>query len=191
MREYCGINLSNGNFYVGSTTELSRRLQTHESSQRLGDGVVYWLVGEEHEDDNREEEQFYLDFYFRSPGCLNLSGNSLLGNNQGQIWTKERRENAAKAKQGNTNGRGNKGKRHKKRTFNRKLSAPEATYGKRCKSQKQRAETKAGKENILRAGRVGALSRWGGFNGYFPASLEYRTALSSDFVNYFSAYGWW
>jgi hypothetical protein len=194
LQEYCGINLSTRKFYVGSTTDTPRRLSGHEANQRLGEGQVYWLVGDDHEDDYRTEEQYYLDFYFRSPGCLNLSGNSMLGNHQGRIVTDETRERLSLSLEGNDNGKYNKGQKrsHKRRLFGRlDTHTPEKTRKKQSTSQKKRCETAEGRRNVSFAGRIGALSRWGGFNGTFPESLEYRTALSSDFVNYFATYGWW
>jgi len=79
VREYCGISLSDRSFYIGSTKEINRRLRAHEKANRIG-GPVLWLIGSEHEDPLRAEEQYYLDFYFNFQGCLNLSPNSQLGN---------------------------------------------------------------------------------------------------------------
>jgi hypothetical protein len=109
MRTYCGINLKTKDFYIGSTTEITRRLKSHEDSKRVGENV-FWLISEEHDDPDREEEQFYLDFYFGMDKCLNLSGNSKLGNNQGIIFTDSHRESLSNSMEGNTNGKNGKGK---------------------------------------------------------------------------------
>ena len=192
MREYCGINLGNGDFYVGSTADIERRLKAHEDKERVGKGVVYWLVGDEHEDDYRTEEQYYLDFYFRSPGCLNLSGNSLLGNGNGRIVSEETRERMSQAALGNTKGKANKGQKrtHKRRYFGRVSNTPTATRQKQ-REAKIRVRGPRQSLNAQKAARLGHLSRWGGFNDVYPATREFRTALSSDFVDYFAAYGWW
>lgn len=184
--------MSNGNFYIGSTSDIPRRLRGHEENQRVGEGVVYWLVGDEHDDDNRTEEQFYLDFYFRSPGCVNLSGNALLGNHQGRIVTDEHKNNLSIALQGNDNGKYNKGQKrsHKRRQFGRVSKTPTQT---RQKQREAKIRARGPKQSLdaQKAARLGHLSRWGGFNDVYPASREYRTALSSDFIDYFATYGWW
>lgn len=110
MRTYCGINLETREFYIGSTTQLSRRLTSHEESNRVGE-KVFWLISDEHDDPDRLEEQHYLDFYFGMDKCLNLSGNAKLGNNNSVIVTDSHKQSLSKSAVGNTNGSGNRGKR--------------------------------------------------------------------------------
>jgi len=110
MQEYCGVDLRTKKFYIGSTKDLSRRLATHEKTQRIS-ADTFWLIGLEHDDPNRTEEQFYLDFYWDTPLCLNLSPNSQLGNappSRAKKSLEARAKIATKAK-GNTKGRINKG----------------------------------------------------------------------------------
>ena len=110
MREYCGIDLNTRRFYIGSSKEISRRLKTHEKTGRLGENV-YWLIGLEHDDPNRTEEQFYLDFYWDTKLCLNLSPSSQLGNAppaKAKKSAETKAKIAAKAK-GNKRGKANKG----------------------------------------------------------------------------------
>lgn len=112
MQEYCGINLKTKSFYIGSTKELSRRLQSHEKSNRVGD-QVFWLIGDDHDDPQRGEEQHYLNFYFNFKGCLNLSPSSQLGNAP-PLHSKasEKRKNKLReSMKGNTNGSSNRGGR--------------------------------------------------------------------------------
>lgn len=109
MREYCGIDLNTRRFYIGSSKEITRRLKVHEKTGRVGENV-YWLIGLEHDDPDRNEEQFYLDFYWDTKLCLNLSPNSQLGNappSRAKKSSKARAKMAAKAK-GNKRGTVNK-----------------------------------------------------------------------------------
>jgi hypothetical protein len=110
MQEYCGIDLNTKSFYIGSTKEISRRLKEHEKSQRVGENV-FWLIGSEHYDPDRAEEQFYLDFYWDSFLCLNLSPNAQLGNHPPEKARRSQKtkDKMSNAMQGNDNGRGNKG----------------------------------------------------------------------------------
>ena len=97
MYTYAAINLTNKKFQVGSTVDFKRRQKEHlerkgdlefQRSLRKDPNNFFWLVSEDDGLSTRDEEQFYLDFYFRSPGCLNLSGNSKLGDGKGRIHTK-------------------------------------------------------------------------------------------------------
>lgn len=80
MFTYVGISLSNKKFQVGSTTDFDRRYQQHlrsndnpEFHNALQSSPLdfFWLVSEDDGSINREEEQFYLDFYFGTPWCYN------------------------------------------------------------------------------------------------------------------------
>ena len=195
MREYCGINLQTRDFYVGSTANIKRRLKAHEEKDRVGGSEVFWLIGEEHEDDDRTEEQFYLDFYFRFPGCLNLSSTSKLGNCHNRDFSETHRSRLSKSLQGNTNGSANKGQKRsqKKRQFGVKPKDPEAVKKKlsEIKILHHQQNPKA-KSDAKKAGLIGHISRWSqGLDGVYPATLEYRTALSSDFLDYLCEYGDW
>ena len=113
MHEYCGIDLKTKRFYVGSSKDIAKRLKVHEKTGRVGD-YVYWLIGSEHDDPDRVEEQFYLDFYWGTKLCLNLSPNSQLGNappGRAKKSPEARAKIAAKAK-GNIRGRINKGSKY-------------------------------------------------------------------------------
>lgn len=110
MRTYCGINLDTKDFYIGSTTNISRRLKDHEESGRAGERV-FWIISDEHDDPERFEEQYYLDFYFRMDKCLNLAGNAKLGDNYGRVFTESHKKAIGQSKIGNTYGSANKGRR--------------------------------------------------------------------------------
>jgi group I intron endonuclease len=82
MITYIPINLSNRKFYIGSTVDFDRRWDDHlksscnypfQNSLRNNPQNFFVLISEDDGADNREEEQFYLDFYHGSEWCYNLS----------------------------------------------------------------------------------------------------------------------
>lgn len=91
------------------------------------------------------------------------------------------RENNKKAQK-------NQSKRFRK--FGLKSKTPELTSEKMSQAHKRNRGAKQSADRA-RAARVASLSRYGGFLGLFPETCEFRTSLSSDFINYFSHYGKW
>jgi group I intron endonuclease len=81
MITYIALDLESKKFYIGSTsTSLESRIKGHKKEKdypfqralNKRKESFFWLWRED-ESDGREEEQFYLDFYFGSPWCYNLS----------------------------------------------------------------------------------------------------------------------
>ncbi len=85
MITYAAINLTNKKFQVGSTIDFERRYKEHmrckmnpefnRSLQKNPDNF-YWIVGSDDGLGNREEEQYYLDFYHGTVWCYNLCDKS-------------------------------------------------------------------------------------------------------------------
>ena len=82
MQTYLAIDLSSLKFYVGSTNNFGRRWRDHykstdnlpfQNALRTRPDLFYWVCADDDGLDNREEEQFYLDFYHGSPWCFNVS----------------------------------------------------------------------------------------------------------------------
>jgi len=82
MKTYLAINVSSRKFYVGSTNNFERRVRSHhnntdnlpfQNALRKKPQNFYWICSEDDGSDNRDEEQFYLDFYHGSEWCYNLS----------------------------------------------------------------------------------------------------------------------
>ena len=115
MITYLGITLNNRKFYVGSAVDFENRKKGHLKSKdnypfqnalRKDPDNVYWIASEDDGTDNRDEEQFYLDFYHGSEWCYNLSSKTFLGpevstlgakSANGSRTPKERSELASKA----------------------------------------------------------------------------------------------
>ena len=85
MITYLGITLNNRKFYVGSAVDFERRQKEHKCDKsnshfhntlRKDPDKVYWIASEDDGTDNRDEEQFYLDFYYGSEWCYNLSSSA-------------------------------------------------------------------------------------------------------------------
>ena len=82
MITYAAINLTNKKFYVGSTIDFEGRVKKHHSSRddypfqnslRKNPESFYWIVSEDDGLDTREEEQYYLDFYYGTMWSYNLN----------------------------------------------------------------------------------------------------------------------
>ena len=82
MITYAAINLTNKKFYVGSTTDFTKRQKGHlnsnedypfQNSLRKDPENFYWIVSEDDELETRNEEQYYLDFYHGTVWCYNLN----------------------------------------------------------------------------------------------------------------------
>lgn len=82
MITYLGITLNNRKFYVGSAVDFERRQKEHKCDKsnthfhntlRKDPDNVYWIASEDDGTDNRDEEQFYLDFYHGSEWCYNIN----------------------------------------------------------------------------------------------------------------------
>jgi len=81
MITYCAIHLPTKRFYVGSTTNFKARYTNHtkknspypfQKTLNREPDSFYWVVSEDDGSGNREEEQFYLDFWYGHPLCWNL-----------------------------------------------------------------------------------------------------------------------
>ena len=82
MQTYLAIDLSSRKFYVGSTKNFDRRWRGHhkntdnlpfQNALRDRPESFYWVHTDDDGLDTREEEQFYLDFYYGTPWCYNVS----------------------------------------------------------------------------------------------------------------------
>jgi group I intron endonuclease len=79
---YLAINLKNKKFQVGSAKDFKRRQKQHlgckedypfyRALSKEPDNF-FWLVSEDDGEENRIEEQFYLDFYHGTDWCYNLN----------------------------------------------------------------------------------------------------------------------
>lgn len=81
MITYIAINLTNGKFYIGSTSNFEKRQKSHLTSKenypfqnalRKNPESFYWVKAEDDLND-RSMEQYYLDYYFGSEQCYNLN----------------------------------------------------------------------------------------------------------------------
>jgi hypothetical protein len=97
---YIGLNLKTKRFQVGSTTDFPRRYKQHlerdmnpefnRPLQKNPQGF-YWFIGEDDGNDDRSEEQYYLDFYTGSQWCTNINPNAIEPPYHGgsKWWTKD------------------------------------------------------------------------------------------------------
>jgi hypothetical protein len=102
MITYLGINLVNKRFQVGSTTDFERRCKEHHNSDinpefhralRKDPGNFYWIASEDDGLMTRNEEQFYLDFYFGTVWCYNSNPNAdAPPSRKGKKWNSASRE---------------------------------------------------------------------------------------------------
>ncbi len=104
MITYVPINLSNRKFYVGSTVDFDRRWEEHlkssanypfQNSIRNNPENFFVLISEDDGLDTREEEQYYLNFYYGLNLCYNLSANAtapMLGRNHTEQTLEKMRE---------------------------------------------------------------------------------------------------
>ena len=85
MITYVPINLSNRNFYIGSTINFERRWKEHlkslgnypfQNALRKSPKNFFVLMSEDDGLETREEEQFYLNFYHGSEQCYNISSDA-------------------------------------------------------------------------------------------------------------------
>ena len=81
MITYCAIHLTTKRFYIGSTTDFKARYKGHtkknnpypfQRSLREDPNNFFWLISEDDGNEGREEEDFYLDFWYGHPLCWNL-----------------------------------------------------------------------------------------------------------------------
>lgn len=81
MKTYCAIHIPSKKFYIGSSTNFEQRqkdhyrVKTYPFHRKLNKSPneFFWFVSVDDGLDTREEEQFYLDFWFGHPLCWNLS----------------------------------------------------------------------------------------------------------------------
>ena len=105
MRTYLAFDLKRKKFYVGSTLRGYRRRQW-EHYKEVGDHFhnalnsrpedFYWVCGDDDGLETRDEEQFYLDFYYGTMWCYNKTGKAAGGTathteEQKRKWSEERR----------------------------------------------------------------------------------------------------
>jgi hypothetical protein len=105
MKTYLAINLTNKKFQVGSSIQPEVRIKQHLNSKeeipfyrslRRGPNNFYWVVGMDDElgENDRSDEQFYLDFYHGSIWCYNINqfatrGPDRTGKKQPEGWGEE------------------------------------------------------------------------------------------------------
>ena len=103
MKTYAGINLTTKKFQVGSTTNFDRRYRQHlkstdnpefNNSLRKNPSNFYWVVSEEDNSPDRDEEQYYLDFYCGSVWCYNINPfASSPPSRKGKTWSETSKNN--------------------------------------------------------------------------------------------------
>jgi hypothetical protein len=78
MFTYIALDLETKRFYIGSSTNPTRRIKEHTRNQSntpfynaLKHHDFFWFVSTDDGKETRDEEQFYLNFYFGTPWCLN------------------------------------------------------------------------------------------------------------------------
>jgi hypothetical protein len=84
MFTYIAIDLyGDRKCYFGSTTNFEKRQSQHLKSKdsypfqnALKQRQFFWVCSENDGLEDRSEEQYYLDFYFDSPWCFNLTNNA-------------------------------------------------------------------------------------------------------------------
>lgn len=85
MITYAAINITNKRMQVGSTTDFERRCRDHHNSDmnpefhralRKNPKNFYWIASVNDGSDNRDEEQYYLDFYYGTMWCYNANPNA-------------------------------------------------------------------------------------------------------------------
>lgn len=95
MITYLAINVSNGNYYWGSTVSLKKREKAHRKSKvidyfhnSLRSDPESWVFVEvwDEEDPNRLREQQMLNLHHGREGCLNVSSLSGGGKIPGSGW---------------------------------------------------------------------------------------------------------
>jgi hypothetical protein len=105
MKTYLAINLTNKKFQVGSSIQPEVRIKQHLNSKeeipfyrslRRDPNNFYWVVGMDDElgENDRSDEQFYLDFYHGSIWCYNINqfatrGPDRTGKKQPEGWGEE------------------------------------------------------------------------------------------------------
>jgi hypothetical protein len=108
MITYFALDLESKRFYVGSTTSIENRIKGHKKGKDypFQNALVkrpetfFWVWGEDNLD-SREEEQFYLDFYFGSRWCYNLNPMASVPPSwKGRTRTEENRKKVADSKKG-------------------------------------------------------------------------------------------
>lgn len=111
MITYVPIDLNNRKFYVGSTNDFTTRWNAHRTSKdnypfqnalRKSPENFFVLISEDDGLETREEEQFYLDFYYGSQWCYNLSANATAPF-QGRAHSAESKEKISRAGETNPN----------------------------------------------------------------------------------------
>jgi hypothetical protein len=102
MKTYLAINLTNKKFQVGSSIHPEVRVKQHiknkeetpfHRSLRRNPDNFYWIIGADDGlgNDDRSDEQFYLDFYHGSQWCYNINqfatrGPDRTGQKQPEGW---------------------------------------------------------------------------------------------------------
>jgi len=105
MQTYLAINLTNKKFQVGSSVQPEVRVKQHLNSKeetpfhrslRRDQNNFYWIIGIDDGlgNDDRSDEQLYLDFYHGSKWCYNLNqfasrGPDRTGQKQPEGWGEE------------------------------------------------------------------------------------------------------
>ena len=196
MYTYLVIDPKSKTFYVGSsnsTNRPKRHLDGRSCNQRLSRITakrnVFVFVSEDDGLDTRDEEQFYLNFYFGSRWCLNASNTAAGGDGHGAFSRYNKTEIAQerRRKGGSAIRRG-----HAKSTHPHSGFEDSEQHRQRVSEShnRRKADDPDYTEKMRRAQRGCVLSKTG-YNGVFPPSKEHRLCLSADFVHYYTHFGKW
>jgi group I intron endonuclease len=164
MITYVALDLKSKKFYIGSTsTSLEERIKGHKKEKNYPfqralnkrEEDFFWLWCED-ESDGREEEQFFIDFYFGSPWCYNLSPMaSVPPSSKGRKNTEEHNRKISESKVGKR--RPDVSERNKSGNGPRRLSPISEAEKQRLREQakKPRSEDYRKKLSAAKVGRLG------------------------------------
>jgi hypothetical protein len=164
MITYIALDLESKKFYIGSTsTSLKERIKGHKKEKNYPfqrslnkrEKSFFWLWCED-ESEGREEEQFYLDFYFGSPWCYNLNPMaSVPPSARGRKNTEEHNQRIAESKIGKK--RPDVSERNKSVNGPRRISPIREDEKQRFREQakKPRSEEYREKLSATKVGRLG------------------------------------
>jgi hypothetical protein len=196
MFTYLIIDPKSKTHYVGSSTNTKRplrHLKGKSCNNRLanitGKRDVFVFISEDDGLETRDEEQFYLDFYFGSKWCMNASNTAAGGDGHGAFARYNKSEKRKQDQKGS--GAAKRKTWREKSDPRRPFKDPEAHRENISLSHVERKKNDPlYAEKMRRSQRSSVLSRWG-FEGVYPEVVEHRLALSSDFVHYYSYFGKW
>ena len=185
MFTYLSINLVNRKFQVGSSVHPEVRIKQHLNSKeetpfhrsiRRDPNNFYWIIGTEDElgNNDRSDEQFYLNFYHGSQWCYNISqfanrGPDRTGQKQPEGW----------------------GEEHSKKLEGKPNPGVSAALKGRVKSEEERRKIGEGNKGKVRTqavrNRIAAKLRGTSWGGHTQEHREHMSELHSGENN--PAYG--